>query len=73
MPLDDKNNDLKNDLANVKKAQKNQGYRDRLYSSSGIIIEGPEKQKEKSVEIKKEEWRIYKTLNSGIDSYIHTI
>ena len=50
MPLDDKNNDLKNDLANVKKAQKNQGYRDRLYSSSGIIIEGPEKQKEKSVE-----------------------
>ena len=43
MPLDDKNNDLKNDLANVKKAQKNQGYRDRLYSSSGIIIEGPEK------------------------------
>lgn len=36
-----RNNDLTAELAEVKKNQS--GYRDRLYSSSGIIVEGAEK------------------------------
>ena len=32
--------DLVADLAGVKLQQKNMGYRERLYSSSGVIIEG---------------------------------
>ena len=40
--------DLTKDLA---EAQKNHGYRDRLYSTSGVIIEGPVmKQKKKSID-----------------------
>ena len=40
--------DLTKDLA---MAQKTVGYRDRLYSTSGVIIEGPSlKQKKKSID-----------------------
>ena len=40
--------DLTKDLA---MAQKTHGYRDRLYSTSGVIIEGPViKQKKKSID-----------------------
>lgn len=35
-----KQDDLVADLAGVKLQQKNLGYRERLYSSSGVIIEG---------------------------------
>jgi len=49
--------DLTKDLA---LAQKTHGYRDRLYSTSGVIIEGPAiKQKKKSIDQKAgklEEW-----------------
>lgn len=42
--------DLTKDLAEAS-AQKNHGYRDRLYSTSGVIIEGPViKQKKKSID-----------------------
>ena len=40
MPDDNKKNYLTDDLA---KATKSLGYRDRLYSTSGIIVEGAEK------------------------------